>query len=50
MTTTVSFGIRGIAPYSQSKPHLEEHLPGEGPDDYRVRTWRAHLHVDQNGM
>jgi hypothetical protein len=50
MTTTVSFTIHGISPYSQSRPQLEDHLPGESHDDYRDRTWRAHLHVDKNGM
>jgi hypothetical protein len=50
MATTVSFTIRGSSPYSQSKPQLEDHLPGESHDDYRDRTWRAHLHVDKNGM
>ena len=43
---TATFKIRGIAPYSQSRPHLEEQEPNEGHDDYRKRTWRAHLHVD----
>ena len=46
---TATFKIRGIAPYSQSRPHLEEQEPNEGHDDYRKRTWRAHLHVDKGG-
>jgi hypothetical protein len=41
----VNFHIRGISPYSQSKPHLAERLPNEGHDDYRQRTWREFLHV-----
>jgi hypothetical protein len=49
MTTTVSFRLTGIAPYSQSKPYLDEYLPGESHDDYRKRTWRSHLHVDKDG-
>jgi hypothetical protein len=50
MATTVTYRIKGISPYSQSKPHLEERLPGESDDDYRVRTWRSHLHVDKHGI
>jgi hypothetical protein len=46
---TATFKIRGIAPYRQSRPHLEEQEPNEGHDDYRRRTWRAHLHVDKEG-
>jgi len=48
MATLVNFTLKGIAPYSQSKPHLTEMFPGESHDDYRQRTWREHLHV-QNG-
>jgi len=50
MATIVTFGIEGIAPLSQSKPHLTDYLPGESHDDYRKRTWREQLHVDQQGM
>src|SRR5262245_27128828 len=50
MPTTVTFHLRGIAPYSQSKPHLEEYQPGESHDDYRMRTWRSHLHTDKKGL
>jgi hypothetical protein len=46
---TATFRIRGIAPYSQSRPHLDEKNPGESNDDYAKRTWRSHLHVDKNG-
>jgi hypothetical protein len=49
MATVVSFIIEGIAPLSQSKPHLTEMLPGESHDDFRKRTWREQLHVDQHG-
>jgi hypothetical protein len=50
MPVIVTFALKGISPYSQSKPHLEEYLPGESHDDYRKRTWRSHLHVDKNGL
>lgn len=50
MPTNVTFRIQGIAPYSQSKPILEEHKPGESDDDFGRRTWRNHMHVDRNGM
>jgi len=49
MPATCTFVLKGISPYSQSKPHLEEYEPGESHDDYRKRTWRSHLHVDKNG-
>jgi hypothetical protein len=47
--TIATFKIRGISPYSQSRPHLDEMEPNESHDDYRKRTWRSHLHVDKNG-
>jgi hypothetical protein len=50
MTIIVTFRIVGVAPYSQSKPYLTEYKPGESHDDYRERTWREHLHVDNDGM
>ncbi len=50
MPITATFRIKGISPYSQSRPHLEEQEPNEGHDDYRKRTWRNHLHVDKDGM
>jgi hypothetical protein len=49
MPTIVTFTIEGIAPISQSKPHLTEYLPGESHDDYRKRTWREHLHHTDSG-
>jgi hypothetical protein len=48
-TTTATFRIRGLSPYSQSRPHDDEREPGEGYDDYRERTWRSYLHVDKSG-
>jgi hypothetical protein len=47
--TIATFKIRGISPYSQSRPHLDEMEPNESHDDYRKRTWRSHLHVDKDG-
>jgi hypothetical protein len=49
MPTIATFTIRGISPYSQSRPHLDEYEPNESFDDYRKRTWRSHLHVDKDG-
>src|ERR1700745_1115199 len=49
MPTIIKFRIEGIAPLSQSKPHLSELEPGESHDDWRKRTWREHLHADQHG-
>jgi hypothetical protein len=48
MPIIVNFVITGIASYSQSKPHLSDMQPNESHDDYRQRTWRAHLHVDRD--
>src|SRR5262245_41948837 len=49
MPIIVKFKIKGIAPYSQSRPHVEEQEPNESHDDYRKRTWRSHLHVSKDG-
>ena len=49
MPKIAKFRLIGIAPYSQSKPHLTEMEPGESHDDFRKRTWREHLHKDKNG-
>lgn len=46
MPVTVTFHIKGLSPYSPSKPHNEQPEPNEGPEDYRNRTWRLHLHVN----
>jgi hypothetical protein len=34
MPITCTYYLRGISPYSQSKPHLEEEEPGESKDLY----------------
>lgn len=38
--------IEGISPYSQSRMHEDPALEGEGKEDYDIRTWRSHLHVE----
>jgi hypothetical protein len=49
MPIIATFRLKGISPYSQSRPHLDEMEPNESHDDYRKRTWRSHLHVDKEG-
>ena len=49
MPKIATFTLVGIAPYSQSKPHLTELEPGESHDDFRKRTWRHHLHTTKDG-
>jgi hypothetical protein len=49
MPKLVSFTLIGISPYSQSKPHLTDMLPGESHEDYRARTWHEHLHRTKDG-
>jgi hypothetical protein len=49
MPVIATFTIRGISPYSQSRPNLEDAEPNESHDDYRKRTWRSHLHIDKDG-
>lgn len=41
--------ILGVTPYSQSKFYEVEKLQGEGNDDYYQRTWRNHMHTNQDG-
>ena len=41
--------LESISPYSQSRYHETPKLNKEQPDDYRTRTWREHLHYDENG-
>lgn len=42
--------IQSISPYSQSRYHETPKLNKELPEDYRVRTWREHLHYDKEGQ
>lgn len=42
--------LQGIAPYSQSRYHETQKMNKELADDYRKRTWREHLHYDQDGQ
>jgi hypothetical protein len=41
---------KSVSPYSQSKNYEVEPLQGESPDDRHRRTWRNHLHTDDNGV
>jgi hypothetical protein len=43
---TATITIKGISPYSQSRPHNEPKLQGERPDAYDLRTWRSKLNTD----
>ncbi|MBD2771155.1 hypothetical protein [Iningainema tapete] len=42
--------IKGLTPYSQSKPHQTEKLNKESPDDFEKRTWKEKLHYDEQGI
>ncbi len=42
--------LKSVSPYSQSR-HYEKSLNAdENNDDHYRRTWRNHIHVDENGM
>lgn len=41
--------VFGDAPYSQSRPHLDEKKNKESAQDYEARTWRSRLHTDRDG-
>lgn len=41
--------IRGLSPYSQSKAHETPKLSKELDDAYEQRTWRARMHVTEDG-
>ncbi len=47
---TVQARLRGIASYSQSKHYDSEKQQGESDKDCYRRTWRGHLHVDNDGL
>ena len=40
--------LKSLTPYSQSKYHETPRLPRELDSDYEKRTWREHLHYDEN--
>jgi hypothetical protein len=42
--------LRSVSPYSQSKHYLRDLEQGESADDCYRRTWRNHMHVDQDGV
>lgn len=41
--------LEGISPYSQSRFHDTPKKEQESHEAYRDRTWREHLHIDENG-
>lgn len=41
--------VKGLTPYSQSRPHNAEKLNKETHEAYERRTWRERLHTDDNG-
>lgn len=47
---TLTVTLQGVSPYSQSRYYVKEIEQGESQDDHYRRTWREHLHVDNNGF
>lgn len=41
--------LRSLSPYSQSKHYAKDKLQGESEDDHYRRTWRNHMHSNQDG-
>ncbi len=41
--------IKGLTPYSQSKPLRSEKKKSETHDDFAQRIWREHIHSDDDG-
>lgn len=41
--------ITGLTPYSPSKAFTAEKGDKEGPEQYDIRCWRDHAHVDKDG-
>src|ERR1700679_1704446 len=41
--------LEGVSPYSQSRFHDTPKKEQESHESYRDRTWREHLHTDENG-
>ena len=46
----VTFTIKGISPYSQSKHIMEPRKERETAEDWEKRTWRERLHYDDKGQ
>jgi hypothetical protein len=44
-----NFGLRGISPYSQSRPVQSPKIRGELDDAFERRTWRERIHADEKG-
>ena len=41
--------IKGITPYSPSKAFTSEHREKESPEQFDIRCWKEHAHVDATG-
>jgi hypothetical protein len=39
--------LASLSPYTQSRPHGIPKIQGEDPDDYDIRCWKDHLHVQE---
>lgn len=46
---TVVAHLKGVSPYSQSKPIVSGKETGEAHDDFEKRTWKERIHSDQSG-
>ena len=46
---TVVASIKGVSPYSQSRPIQSVKNTGESHDAFEERTWRERLHVNDAG-
>jgi hypothetical protein len=42
--------LKSMSPYSQSRHYEPQRQADESHDDHYRRTWREHIHVDENGM
>ena len=47
---TVIAHLKSVSAYSQSRVKEPEDVQGEGGEDRALRTWREHLHADENGI
>lgn len=41
--------VKGLTPYSQSRPHQSVKEKSESFDEFENRAWREHIHVDEDG-
>lgn len=49
MIRVAKIELEGVSPYSQSRFHDTPKREQESHEAYRDRTWREHLHTDENG-